>query len=106
MKKYMAYNRSFGPEEGAALVFANTAQEARKLIYKHNDRPYCPDFDNFLDVAANLIRGHEYLNRLKERDEPHIVQPPVCKSCDKWGAGELIAGICTNCREEHTEVLK
>jgi rubrerythrin len=95
----MAYNRCTGPEEGAALVFANTVQEARKLVYSSKGNGYCPDFENFLDVAAKLIKGEEYLDKLREKDVPHIVRPPVCDGCGFWGTGELANGLCPNCGE-------
>jgi hypothetical protein len=102
MKKYMVYNRLDGPQEGAALAFAHTAQEARKLAYQDCGE-HCIHFENFIEVDARLIRGKEYLDKLRKKYGPHIVTPPACDACNLWGDGELVDGLCPDCRQEEEE---
>jgi hypothetical protein len=97
MKKYIGYDAGMGPAEGAALIFANTAKEARKVLWEDN----WLDIERFIDVRINLIRGDEFLEKEKEHDYPHVVRPIACDSCNMWGISEIGEdGLCDDCRKE------
>ena len=49
MKPYMSFSRSYGPQEGAFLVVANSAREAKKLAWKQ-----CPMLVSMEDVNAYI----------------------------------------------------
>jgi hypothetical protein len=103
LKPYMVYSRLVGPEEGAALVFADSARQARNIGYGP-----CSDFiDGYIDCASNWLKNVPWLfeeaNKDKlAKDEPHvIVSPKCCSSCEHWGQSPIGEdGICEDCREE------
>ena len=83
LKPYMFYSAHEGPEEGAALVFARTAKEAKVLGWKKTDIAY-----DFFDARATLIRNSDYLFDQTEpekirNDIPHVIQDPIgCSECN------------------------
>lgn len=91
----MAYDRSVGPAEGAMLVFANTAQEARKDSYGlgwFNSE--------WIDWVATRLRDlPEHLNALDDGSVQTIESPPVCKRCECWG-GHIKNEWCSLCEED------
>lgn len=104
LKPYMGYSQSGGSSEGAILIFAHTAKEAKAIGYGCIMGYFT---DEYTDVAVNLIRNGDYLLKQAEpdklkRDIPHyIFDPVICKVCKLWGTGELNdRGICPNCIEE------
>lgn len=101
MKAYMVFSRGCGPEDGAALIFAHTAKEAKRMAWKAS----CMDFESFTDLGIRLMRDTRFIipladqNKLKA-DIPHIVDSPDgCLVCGHWGAGLTIDGLCGNCNE-------
>jgi hypothetical protein len=97
----MGFSRGAGSEEGACLIFAHTAKEARKLAH----RVMLGWFDGeWIDTAVRRLRGKPWLMleadmaKLAE-DEPHAIEcPTTCPTCGQWGH-EQIAGRCSNCGE-------
>jgi len=71
MRAYMGFSRSAGSKEGAVLVFAHSAQEARMLTYKHG-----VVVEDYLDTAVRWLRDSllfDFADSEKlARDEPHI----------------------------------
>lgn len=110
MKTYMIYAGD-EPEEGAFLVFANTAREARKTGYGW----ITSLFDcEFTDVRVRRLWRSEWLfkeaNQEKlARNEPHVIDnPKSCRSCGYWGQSPIgDDGFCEDCRldEEKTWTL-
>ncbi len=101
MKPYMAFSRHDGPVEGAILVIANTAKEARWLAWQSGD---CQNVENWLDQAVKLIRDKTIMALANQdklaRNESHVVWSPVgCKSCGYWGAGITADNLCCECNE-------
>lgn len=96
----MGFSREAGPEEGAVLIIANTAKQARKLAWQG-----CfLGIDDWLDQAVRLIRDESALllaNQTKlKADEPHVVDSPLhCEACGWWGAGLTEDQLCGNCNE-------
>lgn len=97
---YMGYAGE--PSEGAVLVFAHTAREARKVAYDCVVG-WCDC--EFIDVRCTRLRDDpEYLLTLAhpaklESDTPHCVDdPPSCDACEMWGGRPIPErNCCTNC---------
>ena len=106
MKPYMAFSRNYGPPEGAFLVIANNAREAKKLAWKQ-----CPmDFMEYIDLGIRLIRDDSAIllaNQAKlETNQPHVVLNPIhCEACQQWGAGLAEDNLCGNCNEYPGDAL-
>jgi len=103
MKAYMGYDAQVGPEEGASLVFARTAKEAKKVFWATCSGDLV---EEFTDARVKLIRDSPWL--LREADpakvaagEAHaLLAPKSCDNCGQWGhaaIGDL--GLCPDCLE-------
>lgn len=91
----MAFDRHMGSEEGAMLVFANTAKEARK-----NSFGLGWFNSEWTDWAATLIRDlPKHLKALDDGSVQTIESPPVCEACHCWGGSPKGTG-CTLCVED------
>lgn len=90
---------AFDPADGAALVFAGTAREARKLGW-----PTVTVWTgcDYIDVRAKRITTPSVL-ALVQLDTPHVIRnPPSCSDCYMW-TGEIVDGVCNICRETQTK---
>ena len=107
IKPYMVYEGN--PEEGALLVFANTAREAKKIGYQAvrcwNDEA------EFINIRVKkLTREIEYLYSLAdqislEENIPHVNDtPPCCIDCETWGDPLDKNGRCADCAQDKEEV--
>jgi len=103
MNMYMGYSRTVGPEEGAVLIFAHTAREAKKVGWY----AVCLFFTmEFTDMAVRRITdSHGWLwseaNKEKlSKDIPHVNDNPhTCKRCEMWGHAEILdSGLCEDCQ--------
>jgi len=95
MRAYMGYWAG-APEEGACLIFAHTAREAKKFAYA-TLYGWCSDCE-WIHVSVKWLR-HKYFMQLKEIDEPHVIEsPPGCKHCENWGVLNENS-ICSDCEE-------
>jgi hypothetical protein len=99
VKPYIAFLRSFGPAEGAFLVIASSAKEAKRLAWQNSPM----DYIEFTDLAVRLMRNTQNALPLAKQDKlkykvPHVVKNPVgCDVCNVWGAGLTTEGLCGNC---------
>ncbi|MDR1230871.1 MAG: hypothetical protein LBK61_05670 [Spirochaetaceae bacterium] len=98
MKMYMGFSAEAGPCECAVLIFADSAKEAKKLLWKNN--PF-GIFDDYIDLRVALIKDKPFLEKERQREYPHIVDcPATCSHCEGWGISEIGAdGLCDDCRE-------
>ena len=99
---YMGYVGD--PREGAALIFAHTAKEAKRLFWKSG---WASDAGEFTDARATRLRDRDYLyghaNKAKlEAGLPHVIESPNgCDACETWGQSEIgDDGLCDECRDE------
>lgn len=70
------------PAEGAILVFAHTAREAKRIGWPEL-RGWSVEY---VDVRVRRLRDHrEYLMSLYN-GSPVIGSPPTCNVCEMWGA--------------------
>lgn len=107
---YVIYSRSSSKLEGAALIFAHSVQEAKKIGF----RSIGVDFtDEYIDLAAERIwhSAWIYSNANQEKldhDEPHVIDnPPSCAHCEMWGQSPIgDDGFCESCREELFELTQ
>lgn len=107
LNAYMIYSRAAGPEEGAALVFAHTVREARKIGYPGIGNDLTGD--EYIDLAADLIRNSPYLFQEADpdklaRDVPHVIDNPrSCDRCERWGQSAIgedcLCDICKSDKE-------
>ena len=97
MKMYMGHGGE--PEDGAVLIFAHTAKEAKKIAWSGILIDLC-DHD-YTNLRVKLIRDSEWLRAERRSDtEPHIVDDPrSCACCFLWGRSEIgDDGLCDYCR--------
>lgn len=107
MKPYMAFSRAAGPTEGAILVIANTAKEARKLAYQSGE---CFNVEDWLDQSVRLIKDDTVMALANPEkitsNEPHVVYDPIgCQNCGYWGSGITAENLCGNCNEHPGDKL-
>ncbi len=102
MNVYMGYSRILGCAEGAVLVFAHTAKEARNLTFKNG-----LVVDDWTDTAVRKLRDNllflfDSADKEKlARDEPHVIDdPPTCRICSMWGQPINEDGLCPECDAE------
>ena len=97
LKPYMAFPASEFIE-WAILVFANTAQEAKKIAYRDGE------FDSYIDVRVRAMKPKPCIMSQMIKDEPHANNcPDECKRCEQWGMELNHLGICANCDNPEAE---
>lgn len=102
LKPYMGYSRGGGSEEGAVLIFAHTAREAKKLAFEEL-KGWCDD-QEWIDVAVKRLKG-EWLYAETDQEKlknniPHVIDSPTgCRRCELWGVKLNEKGICEDCLE-------
>jgi len=99
LKPYMGY--AGDPSNGACLIFAHTAKEAKAIGYGVVNSWG----GEWVDMRVNLIRNEDYLfkeadQELLKEDKPHVIEAPMgCDDCEKWGVGEIGPdNLCPSCR--------
>jgi hypothetical protein len=103
LKPYMIYSRYAGQYEGAALVFAHTAKEARKIGWNGIGSDLTGG--EYIDLAATLMKNSPWIFgeadvEKFDKDEPHVIDDPrCCTSCEMWGLELFSDGLCQNCRD-------
>lgn len=97
LNPYMVHDGE--PSEGAVLVLAHTAKDARRIGY--------PEVSSWTgaectQIRAKRIRKHiEYLLSLATEPGPHCIDDvPTCHRCEVWGAPQLPGGGCDLCPKE------
>ena len=79
MRAYMVHGGE--PEEGASLVFANSAREAKRMGYYALTGFGLVDW--YIDVRVKWLREGAEIHR--EKDEPHVIEAPAsCWDCGLW----------------------
>ncbi|SDL79043.1 hypothetical protein SAMN05661010_02563 [Modicisalibacter muralis] len=106
LRAYSIYDRDAGPEEGAALAFAHSVKDARKIGFSTLRDWFGTEW---IDVAADhLPCDVEWLAEQEGVDlngETRLIESPmVCERCELWGRSPLVEkGICEECRDEDSE---
>lgn len=92
------------PADGALLVFATNAREARPIAYCGCSSWY--DIA-YTDVRVRRLRTHaDYLIGLADQDKlraglaHYVDDPPSCNRCDQWGTPINEFGICEDCMND------
>lgn len=95
LKPYMAWAGE--PQDGAALVFARNAREAKALAWAHVGWLDC----DYVDLRVRRQRnGVPYLMSMQKYADKWGVADdlPVCNVCETWGGVPNADGNgCTNC---------
>jgi hypothetical protein len=104
LNAYMIFSRIGDSENGAALVFAHTAQEARVVGWRGIGSDLT---DEYTDLAANRLRNKPWLfdEALAVKfanDEAHVIDDPkFCRTCERWGQSPIGEdGLCEGCRQD------
>ena len=89
MKAYMGYSREAGSDDGAILIFANNAKEARKIGY--TEAMASLGCESWIDFAVCLIKNPQIFSEANDmkimRGEAHIIlEPELCPTCQTWGS--------------------
>ncbi len=105
LKCYMGHGGE--PQEGAILIFAHTAREAKVVGWNTPSfiREVCDDEYIYMRVK---LQKEPYL--MKEAnpqhlaaDKPHAIEcPTTCNGCGFWGDELNDGGYCEDCQEEIT----
>lgn len=101
MKTYMGYDGYIGREEGAVLIFAHNAKEAKRLAV--------PVIQSFFDSDYIAVRACRLWNRdhlFAEADQAklaegiaHVIEDPkCCVACECWGYPLGEDGVCELCQ--------
>ena len=91
LNAYMGFNRVAGQQEGAVLIFANNAKEARKIGWRCVSCWFDTDWINMAvrKVRDNVdfLRGDANAEKFAS-DTPHVIETPrCCLNCETWGGG-------------------
>jgi len=81
--------------EGACLIFANTAKEAKKILWQKFRGEL---FEEFTECRIKWIRNEPYLFKQMKSEKSHGLYPLACDYCETWGISEIIDGYCEDCR--------
>lgn len=108
MKAYMIYSIAAGAEEGAALVFAMTQQEAKVYGFRMVDLAITSEY---MDVGCTCLWNKPWLfkyadpEKIKNKETHGTMDVECCKRCELWGGSPLSKeGICQDCiLEENLE---
>jgi hypothetical protein len=103
LKPYMIYSRGLGKENGAALVFAKTAKEAKKVGWSGIGSSLT---DEYIDLGVRLMKEEDFLFEQADQKKlnfgiAHVIDnPKFCVMCEMWGISQLDEnGLCENCRD-------
>ena len=105
MKTYMAYAGD-APEDGALLVFAHTAKEARQVSWVSVANLMGCDYIDVRVVWLKVNAPHLVAAANSAKmvlGEAHVIEyPPSCSSCCLWGDDRPIEenGRCADCNED------
>ncbi len=101
LKAYMG--SGIDSSEGACLIFAHTAKEAKKVGYNECLRDWDVDFIN---VKVKKLKQTEFLFSQADTKKlklsiPHVVDDPItCPKCGLWWDYPLTKdGYCESCQE-------
>lgn len=85
------------------LVFARTAQEARKISYGYS---WCDQaWSHWVDWRARRLKDlPKHLIALDNGNPQVVDDPPTCAVCERWG-GHLLAYGCSLCNEPEPPVV-
>lgn len=105
LKAYMAYDGQNGASEGACLVFARRADDAKVVAFPILSNWGC----EWLDVRARIIKDADHLFAEANKEKlaqgiPHAIESPkTCRECDLWGEYIYLDGVCEDCRDAYDE---
>lgn len=106
LSAYSVYDHVAGQSEGAVLVFANRAADAKQMAFG-TIRSWLDS--EWIDVRAMwLSRDAAWLAEQEGVDlegPPRMIESPkYCQRCEAWGSAPLDSeGICDSCREDEDD---
>lgn len=102
MKAYMGYDAGNGSWEGAVLIFAHNAREAKRVGGPEVRLLFGSEF---IDVRVRLIKDADHLFPEADQEKlsqgiAHVIDSPrSCVRCEYWGYPIGEDGVCELCRE-------
>lgn len=103
LKTYIGYSQFAGSYEGACLIFAHSAREARVVGWQEAANMFT---DEYIDFVVRRIRGEWFYKEADQdklaNDMPHVViDVRSCNRCEQWGQSEISEdGLCEECKWE------
>jgi len=106
LRAYMLFDCKSGPAEGAVLVFAHSAMEAKRLGWRTIQEWTGTEYLNV--VARHMPSEQGWLAAQEGVDlesEPRMIgSPQCCDRCELWGTAPLIQlsgeSVCETCADE------
>lgn len=102
LNTYMIFSRYDGQWDGASLVFAHSAKEARVVAWRSGNL----FTSEWIDLAVRRLWNKLWLydEALPDKlanGEAHVIDAPVsCGVCEFWGHSPIgDDGLCEGCRE-------
>jgi len=108
LNAYMGFDRLAGQQEGAVLIFARTAKEARRLGWRYMRDWFDTEWIHMAvcKVRENVefLRGDANAEKLAS-DTPHVIETPrCCPNCEAWGGGAPDEnGRCDYCYDDYDD---
>ena len=91
MRMYMAWEGDC-PHEGASLVFANTARDAKSIA--QGSSFYSGEW---IGLRVRWLKDSPWLWAYQKGDKPQLIDcPEVCNNCELWG-GQFYKHGCSLC---------
>ncbi len=103
MRPWMCYSGEIGASEGAALVFAYTHAEAKKIAWWTCQGML---FEEFIEVRVNLITADDFIMAQADpaklaAGEAHCIDNPIsCDGCEQWGKPMATPTKCEDCKHD------
>jgi hypothetical protein len=102
----MGYDESVGSSEGAVLIFAHTAKEAKKVFWKACGGEIV---EEYIDARVVWLKDRPWLfleidlNKSAAAEAHVVVSPLSCARCETWGTSRIgDNGLCESCKDpEH-----
>jgi len=85
------------PTDGAVLIFAHTAKEAKQLSPDFMDEMAC---EEYTDIRIRWLRRAD--PKAWDVSEPCVLIPTVCRRCELWHDVPVDpkTGLCEDCSDE------
>ena len=106
LKQYMGYDNMGGASEGAVLIFAHNAREAKRIGWDAPTflRDICSG--EYINLRVSWMKDSPHIYKEAKQDKlkegiPHVIEcPTTCTGCELWGYDLNEDGYCETCEED------
>ena len=107
LRPYMLCDRHGGSQEGAVLVFANNAREAKKVGWSMGELMDICD-NEWINIEVLWLKKSPHIFEEADQEKlekgiPHLANPRMCLSCELWGHEMATDDLCIGCKEEQEQ---